>query len=98
MGSEIIAFRKSHATRGLSLLPTIQTIPHYDRFLGWLPDRVSAAIMRVEEGTNLIGIDENTALVRDHADSTWRVWGQGKVHLLKSSETQSFIAGEEITL
>ncbi len=98
MGSEIIAFRKSHATRGLSLLPSIQTIPHYDRFLGWLPDRVSAAIMRVEDGMNLIGIDEKTALVRDRADSSWRVWGEGKVHLLKSSDTHSFIAGEEITL
>lgn len=97
MGSEIIAFRKSHVTRGLALLPMIQTIPHYDRFLGWLPDRVSAAIMRVEEGMNLIGIDENTALVRDNADSTWRVWGEGKVHLLKSSQTYSFSAGEEIS-
>lgn len=98
MGSEIIAFRKSHATRGLSLLPLIQTIPHYDRFLGWLPDRVSVAIMRVEEGMNLIGIDENTALVRDRLDAPWRVWGEGRVHLLKSSVTHSFVAGEEITL
>lgn len=98
MGSEIIAFRKSHVTSGLGLLPAIQTIPHYDRFLGWLPDRVSAAIMRVEEGMNLIGIDENTALVRDRFDSPWRVWGEGKVHLLESSQTHSFVAGEEFTL
>ncbi len=97
LGSEIIAFRKSHVTPGLGLLPMIQTIPHYDRFLGWLPDRVSAAIMRVDEGMNLIGIDENTAMVRDSANSPWRVWGEGKVHLLKSSATHSFIAGEEIT-
>ncbi len=96
MGSEIIAFRKSHVTPGLALLPMIQTIPHYDRFLGWLPDRVSAAIMRVEENMNLIGIDENTALVRDRFDSPWRVWGEGKVHLLKSIETHSFVAGEEV--
>jgi cyanophycinase len=41
MGSEIIAIRKSHVTRGLGLLPNIQTIPHYDRFLGWIPDRVT---------------------------------------------------------
>lgn len=53
--------------------------------------------MRVEEGMNLIGIDENTALVRDDADSTWRVWGEGKVHLLKSSQIHSYVAGEEIT-
>lgn len=98
LGSEIIAFRKSHVTAGLGLLPNIQTIPHYDRFLGWLPDRVSAAIMRVEEGMNLIGTDENTAIVRDSADSPWRVWGEGKVHLLKSSDTHSFVSGEEITL
>jgi cyanophycinase len=97
MGSEIIAFRKSHVTRGLGLLPMLQTIPHYDRFLGWLPDRVSAAILRVEEGMNLIGIDENTALVRDRADSPWRVWGKGKVHLLKSTQTHSYVAGDEIT-
>lgn len=98
LGSEIIAFRKSHATRGLSLLPMIQTIPHYDRFLGWLPDRVSAAIMRVKEGMNLIGIDENTALIRDGADSTWRVWGEGRVHVLKSSPAQSFSHGETLSL
>jgi cyanophycinase len=98
LGSEIIAFRNSHVSSGLGLLPMIQTIPHYDRFLGWLPDRVSAAIMRVEEGTHLIGIDENTAMVRDSADSPWRVWGEGKVHLLKNSDTQSFKAGDEITL
>jgi cyanophycinase len=97
MGSEIIAFRKSHATRGLGLFPMMQTIPHYDRFLGWLPDRVSAAIMRVEKGMNLIGIDEKTALVRDRGDAPWRVWGEGKVHLLKSTETHSYVAGEEIT-
>ena len=97
LGSEIIAFRKSHVTRGLALLPSLQTIPHYDRFLGWLPDRISAAIMRVEDGMNLIGIDENTALVRDRADSSWRVWGEGKVHLLKSTQTASYVAGREIT-
>ena len=96
LGSEIIAFRKSHVTSGLGLLPMIQTIPHYDRFLGWLPDRVSAAIMRVEEGMNLIGIDESTAMVRDSAHSPWRVWGDGKVHLLKSSQAQSFASGEEV--
>jgi cyanophycinase-like exopeptidase len=45
----------------------------------------------------LIGIDEKTAMVRDRADSPWRVWGEGKVHLLKSAETHSYMAGEEIT-
>lgn len=98
MGSEIIAIRKSHVTRGLGLLPNIQTIPHYDRFLGWVPDRIASTIMRVESGTNLIGIDENTALIRDGALTSWRVWGEGKVHLLNKSEPHSFVAGAEFSL
>lgn len=98
LGSEIIAIRKSHVTRGLGLLPNIQTIPHYDRFLGWIPDRVASTVMRVEDGTHLIGIDENTALVRDGAQSTWRVCGEGKVHLLNKSEPHSFEAGAEFSL
>jgi len=98
MGSEIIAIRKSHVTRGLGLLPNIQTIPHYDRFLGWVPDRVASTIMRVEDGTHLIGIDENTALIRDGALTSWRVWGEGKVHLLNKSEPHSFLAGAEFSL
>ena len=98
MGSEIIAIRKSQVTRGLGLLPTIQTIPHYDRFLGWVPDRIASTILRVEAGTNLVGIDENTALIRDGAETPWRVWGEGKVHLLNKPEPHSFEAGAEFTL
>lgn len=98
LGSEIISIRKSQATQGLGLLPRIQTIPHYDRFLGWLPDRIAAAILRAEEGMSLIGIDENTALIRDNSESAWRVWGEGKVHLLLREEPHSFAAGQEISL
>jgi cyanophycinase len=97
-GREIMGIRKSHASPGLNLLPTIQTIPHYDRFLGWLPDRVAAAIVRAPEGVHLLGIDEETALVRDNAQALWRVWGQGKVHVLKGATPQSFSSGENISL
>ena len=97
-GKEIMGIRKSHASPGLNLLPTIQTIPHYDRFLGWLPDRIAGAIVRAPEGVHLLGIDEETALVRDNAQSLWRVWGQGKVHVLKGAPTQSFCHGETISL
>jgi len=97
-GKEIIGIRKAHAEPGLDLLPTIQTIPHYDRFLGWLPDRVAAAILRAPEGVHLIGIDEETALIRDSAQALWRVWGEGKVHVLKGATPQSFSNGEELSL
>jgi cyanophycinase len=61
-------------------LPEIEVIPHYDKMLGWLPDRVASFIARGGADTTLIGIDENTALYNDGA---WRTSGAGKVHVLR---------------
>jgi len=74
---KIIGIRRSHISPGLNLLPEIEVIPHYDKFLGWLPDRVTAAIMRKDAGTALVGIDENTALV---LTDNWRKYGSGNTN------------------
>lgn len=79
-GGKIIGIRRSHISEGLNLLPEIEVIPHYDKFLGWLPDRVAAAIVRKDANTTLLGIDEDTALV---LTDRWRKYGSGKVHLLR---------------
>ena len=79
-GGKIIGIRRSHITEGLGLIPEIEVIPHYDKFLGWLPDRVASAVMRKDADTTLLGIDENTALV---LTDKWRKYGAGKVHTLR---------------
>ena len=79
-GGKIIGIRRSHISAGLNLLPEIEVIPHYDKFLGWLPDRVTAAIGRKDADTALLGIDENTALV---LTDKWRKYGTGNVHILR---------------
>jgi cyanophycinase len=79
-GGTIMGIRKSSHSEGLNLLPDIEVIPHYDKMLGWLPDRVASFIARVGADTTLIGIDENTAL---YHDGSWKVSGKGKVHLLR---------------
>lgn len=79
-GGKIIGIRRSHISAGLNLLPEIEVIPHYDKFLGWLPDRVTAAIVRKDADTALLGIDENTALV---LTDKWRKYGAGNVHILR---------------
>ena len=79
-GGKIIGIRRSQMSEGLSLLPEIEVIPHYDKFLGWLPDRVAAAIVRKDANTALLGIDENTALV---LTDKWRKYGSGNVHVLR---------------
>jgi len=79
-GGKIIGIRRSHITEGLGLIPDIEVIPHYDKFLGWLPDRVTSAIVRKDANTALLGIDENTAVV---LTDQWRKYGTGKVHILR---------------
>ena len=79
-GGKIIGIRRSHVSQGLNLLPNIEVIPHYDKFLGWLPERVAAAIIREDADAALIGIDEDTAIV---LTDKWRKYGMGKVHLLR---------------
>ena len=83
-GGKIIGIRRSHVTEGLGLLPEIEVIPHYDKFLGWLPDRITAAIIREDANTTLLGIDEDTALYYTDA---WRKFGRGKVHVLRGEFT-----------
>ncbi len=81
-GGSIMGLRRSQHSEGLALLPDIEVIPHYDKMLGWLPDRVAAFIAQsITKGT-LLGIDENTALVLTDA---WRRYGRGKVHVLRGS-------------
>jgi cyanophycinase len=79
-GGKIIGIRRSHISQGLNLLPNIEVIPHYDKFLGWLPERVAAAVIRGDADTALLGIDEDTALV---LTDKWRKYGAGQVHLLR---------------
>jgi cyanophycinase len=96
-GSKIVGLRISHAQSGLGLIPEIEVIPHYDKFLGWVPDRIASIALRSDEGTYLLGIDEDTALV---LTDKWRVQGRAKVHVLKglAESPQTFASGEEITL
>jgi len=81
-GGTIMGIRKSHHSEGLGLLTGIEVIPHYDKMLGWLPDRVTAFIANTFSDATLLGIDENTALV--HTD-VWRKFGRGDVHVLRGT-------------
>lgn len=81
-GGTIMGLRRSIHSHGLGLLPEMEVIPHYDKMLGWLPDRVTSFIARAGADTTLIGIDEDTALI--HTDA-WRTFGRGRVHLLRGS-------------
>ena len=81
---------------GLGVVPHLRVIPHFDRFLGWLPDLVGRYLVKTPEGTEVIGIDEDTALV--WRDDHWQVQGRQSVWLLRREGRTAFTAGQRMDL
>jgi cyanophycinase-like exopeptidase len=68
------------AVAGLGLVPAMRVIPHLDRIERWMPGAVQRAIDRTPPGVQLVGIDEDTAVVGGPRE--WRVMGRGSAWLL----------------
>jgi cyanophycinase len=92
-------FRLSRAkpTQGFGLLKEVRVIPHFDKFFKWIPDSAAKHLLDLPGDSTLIGIDEDTAVVR-RANQDWQVWGKGKLHLLKGEIQGQFAAGEFVEL
>ena len=92
-------FRLSRAqpTQGFGLLKEVRVIPHFDKFFKWIPDSAAKHLLDLPGDSTLIGIDEDTAVVR-RANQDWQVWGKGKLHLLKGQTPGEFGAGEFVKL
>jgi cyanophycinase len=99
---------KDEGTEGFGIIDEIRTIPHYNKFFGWIPDSAARKLLTAPAGTTVIGIDESTALVTGLSDDSevsfenksWRVHGQGHVHLLRGEgdHAHKFANGEVVNL
>lgn len=84
-------------TSGLSILPGVMFGPHWDAMDGWIPGITDFIRREVPEGTTLIAIDEDTAMVGD--TDLFRVFGKGRVEIAPKGGTSSHYAdGETFTL
>lgn len=81
---------------GLGLVSAIRVIPHFDRFVGWMPDLVGRYLARAPEGVDVLGIDEDTALVWD--GGRWTVHGQQQVWVLRRDGRTGHGAGDQLDL
>ncbi len=79
---------------GLTLIPAICVIPHYDTFGNKWPSRLSTEL----PGVLLLGIDEQTGLLDDGPDGEWTVYGKGSVTLFKEDKAKTYRAGESLAL
>ncbi len=76
---------------GLSVVPGVQVVPHFDRFVKRLPTPLLRAAVRPTRGVQLIGVDEDTALVG--GPTRWRVMGAGSAWLLHGDERVEYPSG-----
>jgi cyanophycinase-like exopeptidase len=81
---------------GLGAVPQLRVIPHFDRFVGWMPDLVGSFLTDLPEGVTLVGVDEDTALVHDAG--SWVVHGRQQVWVLTHEGRIPYAAGEEVPI
>ena len=90
-----IRFTTSPPVAGVGLLSHIQVIPHFNMIHRFIPDAVVRALSDVPDGVTLIGIDDETSMVR--REDAWSVVGKGRVHILNGDEPRTFEHSEHIT-
>lgn len=57
---------------GLGVLPHARVLPHFDRYTRWIPDMAMRPLM--SEGVQVIGIDEDTALLGEPGEDPHAPW------------------------
>ncbi len=103
--------RQAVAQPGLGVVPGVEVLPHFDRFSAWQPDLADRRVAAARPGVQVIGIDEDTALVGGlPGDSTgwpgeaaapgsrWRAMGRRSVWVLRDGGRDEVPAGHEVTL
>jgi cyanophycinase len=95
---------REEGTSGLNIVPHIRTIPHYNKFFGWVPDAAAKLLLKAPPGVKIIGIDESTGLVTGLDEGVtfesgmWEVHGFGGVHVLHGAPTHRYSEGERFNL
>jgi cyanophycinase len=91
----------------LGVLPRLIALPHFDRMASFIGREAFTRVVRaVPDGVTLLGVDEDTALVRldatpdEQGRTRWRVMGRQTVslYLPGRADPAIFGAGEQVAL
>lgn len=82
-------------TEGLSLLPHMRVIPHFDAFAARMPDVVTRFLLPHDPLVTVVGIDEQTALVGGPGD--WEVCGHQSAWILTKDGREELPVGTSLT-
>ena len=92
VGDPMVDPRGGAYTVGLGLIPNLAVFPYHGTAADHMRER---SIDLLPGSAKLVGIDEETALVRD-PDGTWRVAGAGVVSLYEGRSTREFASGSTV--
>ena len=81
---------------GLGLIGGLAVIPHFDQMERLRPGALEWFASWQPEGTSLVGIEEQTALVAE--GGRWQVQGTGAVWVLDAGRRARFAPGDEVPL
>ena len=101
--------RSTAAVPGLGVVPGVEVLPHFDRFSAWQPDLAGRRVAAAGPGVQVVGIDEDTALVGGLPDQAWtgepggpgnrwQVQGRRSVWLLRGDGREEAPAGGGLVL
>ena len=92
VGDPMVDPRGGAYTVGLGLVPNLAVFPYHGTAAEHLRER---SIDLLPPTAKLVGIDEETALVRDR-DGTWRVAGVGAVTVYDGRESHAYSSGDGV--
>ncbi len=79
---------------GLNLVPNALVLPHHDTFgKTWAP-RLGAEVPSVA----LLGIDEQTGMLDEGENHSWKVYGHGAATLYRGGKVETYKAGETFVM
>ena len=93
VGDPMVDPRGGAYTVGLAMVPDLAIFPYHGTAARHLRER---SIDLLPSTAKLVGIDDETALVRDR-DGAWRVAGAGVVTVYEGREVREYSAGAAIT-
>ena len=84
----------SQVAKGLNLVKQVCILPHHNTFGRNWADRLKSQLPNV----TLLGIEEETGVLNDATQNTWRVYGKGSVILYHDSRIDRFGKQQEFAL
>ena len=97
LAQQIPGFRLFGTVPGFGMVPAQFILPHFDAAPIVFRPLIATLKTRLKPGAQMLGIDENTALV-GHLDGEWKVMGSGKVHMFTRADNQTYESGQTLAL